>query len=63
VKLKGKMRKEKSTLFKKHGGLLRKTRTDANVEKMKMLDNLLILNFVIFHIASDSDSTDDKRYA
>lgn len=46
-----------------HGELLRKTRTEANVEKMKMLDNLLILNFVIFHIASDSDSTDDKRYA
>lgn len=57
------MRKVKSTLFKKHGGLLRKTKTDANVEKMKMLDNLLILNFVIFHIASNSDSTDDKRYA
>ena len=63
MKLKGKMSKEKSTLFKKDGGHLRKTRTDASVEKMKTLDNLLILNFVIFHIASNSDSTDDKRYA
>lgn len=42
---------------------MRKTWTDSDVEKMKMLDNLLILNFVIFHIASNSDSTDDKRYA
>lgn len=57
------MRKENSTLFKKHGERLRKTRREANEEKTKMLDNLLILNFVIFHIASDSDSTDDKRYA